>query len=201
MIYSLNGILAERGPESIVVDVRGIGFKVNVPMSISLPETGREVHIYTYMSVKEDSMDLYGFADRASRECFETLISVSGVGPKAGLAILSVMSPRAIALAIASGDYKAFTAANGVGPKVAQRITLELKNKFSNRAFDTGEDISSVAAASSSAQTNVTQAISALVALGYTQSQSALAVSKLDQSLDVQSLIKQALRLIAGGRV
>ena len=163
--------------------------------------TGLSVHIYTYMSVKEDSMDLYGFADRASRECFETLISVSGVGPKAGLAILSVMSPRAIALAIASGDYKAFTAANGVGPKVAQRITLELKNKFSNRAVDTGEDISSGAAASSSTQTNVTQAISALVALGYTQSQSALAVSKLDQSLDVQSLIKQALRLIAGGRV
>ena len=199
MIYSLRGTLLEKNVDNIVVDVNGIGFKVNVPISISLPENGEECMIYTYMSVKEDSMDLFGFADRASRQTFETLISVSGVGPKAGLAILSVMTPRTIALAIASGDYKAFTAANGVGPKVAQRITLELKGKFSNAAFEGTDDVAAVSTTATSTG-NVSQAISALVALGYTQSQAALAVSKLDQTLDVQTLIKQALRLIAGGK-
>ena len=144
-------------------------------------------------------MDLYGFADRAEQKAFKTLISVSGVGPKAGLSILSVLSPQKIALAVTTGDYKAFTAANGVGPKVAQRIVLELKGKFSNDSI-AGVEMGSVSAAVQSPGA-VSQAISALVALGYNQSQAALAVSKLDTNQDVQALIKQALKLIAGGKL
>lgn len=200
MIYSLTGILTEKNTDSVVVDVHGIGFFVSVPLSVGarLPAVGEECTLYTYMSVKEDAMDLYGFADRASQQCFKTLIGVSGVGPKAGLAILSVLPADKVALAVSSGDYKAFTAASGVGPKVAQRIVLELKGKFKDisvRGFDGGADVSGASVSGTAA------AVSALVALGYSQSQAVAAVSALDSSLDVQSMIKQALRLLAGGKI
>ena len=116
MIYSLTGILTEKNLDSVVIDVSGIGFFVSVPTNVgaALPPAGEKCTLYTYMAVKEDAMDLYGFADRASLSCFKTLIGVSGVGPKAGLAILSVMSAQKVALAVSSGDFKAFTAAQGV---------------------------------------------------------------------------------------
>ena len=201
MIYSLTGVLQEKNIDSVVLDVQGVGFVLSVPSTVAgvLPETGEKCTLYTYLSVKEDALDLYGFADRAEQRAFKTLISVSGVGPKAGLSILSVLSPQKIALAVTTGDYKAFTAANGVGPKVAQRIVLELKGKFSNDSI-AGVEMGSVATAAQSTGA-VSQAISALVALGYNQSQAALAVSKLDTNQDVQSLIKQALKLIAGGKI
>lgn len=200
MIYSLTGILQEKNTDTAVIDVQGVGFMVFVPSTVAgaLPSVGEKCTLYTYLSVKEDALDLYGFADRAEQKAFKTLISVSGVGPKAGLAILSVLTPQRIALAVTTGDYKAFTAANGVGPKVAQRIVLELKGKFSNDSIAgaqlSGEGASQPAGA-------VSQAISALMALGYNQSRAALAVSKLDANQDVQSLIKQALKLIAGGKI
>ncbi|MBQ8603495.1 MAG: Holliday junction branch migration protein RuvA [Oscillospiraceae bacterium] len=201
MIYSLTGILQEKTPDTVVIDVQGVGFVLAVPSIVRgvLPDVGQKCTLYTYLSVKEDALDLYGFADRAEQKTFKTLISVSGVGPKAGLAILSVLSPQKIALAVTTGDYKAFTAANGVGPKVAQRIVLELKGKFSNDSI-AGVEMSGVSAVVQSAGA-VSQAISALVALGYNQSQAALAVSKLDGTQDVQTLIKQALKLIAGGKL
>ena len=188
-------------PDSVVIETGGVGFFVSVPTSVSaiLPGEGETVTLYTYMSVKEDAIDLYGFADRAGQRTFKTLTGVSGVGPKAGLAILSVLNPRDVALAVVSGDFKAFTAAQGVGPKVAQRIVLELKGKFSD-ADTAGADVSAVKGVAA-ATGQVAQAVSALVALGYTQSQASLALSKLDPALDVQELIKQALRLIAGGKL
>lgn len=201
MIYSLTGILVEKTLENVVIDVQGVGFSIAVPSTVQgvLPAPGEKCTLYTYLSVKEDALDLYGFADRAEQKTFKTLISVSGVGPKAGLSILSVLSPQKIALAVTTGDYKAFTAANGVGPKVAQRIVLELKGKFSNDdvAGVSMADVSRTAVSTGS----VSQAISALIALGYNQSQAALAVSKLDAEQDVQSLIKQALKLLAGGKI
>ena len=201
MIYSLTGILQEKTPDTVVLDVQGVSFVLAVPSTVRgvLPDVGQKCTLYTYLSVKEDALDLYGFADRAEQRTFKTLISVSGVGPKAGLAILSVLSPQKIALAVTTGDYKSFTAANGAGPKVAQRIVLELKGKFSNDSI-AGVEMGSVGAAVQSAGA-VSQAISALVALGYNQSQAALAVSKLDGTQDVQTLIKQALKLIAGGKL
>ncbi len=201
MIYSLTGILVEKTLENVVIDVQGVGFSIAVPSTVQgvLPAPGEKCTLYTYLSVKEDALDLYGFADKAEQKAFKTLISVSGVGPKAGLSILSVLSPQKIALAVTTGDYKAFTAANGVGPKVAQRIVLELKGKFSNDdvAGVSMADVSRTAVSTGS----VSHAISALIALGYNQSQAALAVSKLDAEQDVQSLIKQALKLLAGGKI
>ncbi len=201
MIYSLTGILQEKTLDTVVLDVQGVGFVLSVPQTVAgvLPAIGEKCTLYTYLSVKEDALDLYGFADRAEQKTFKTLISVSGVGPKAGLAILSVLSPQKVALAVTTGDYKSFTAANGVGPKVAQRIVLELKGKFSDDSI-AGVEMGAVANTAVSTG-RVSQAISALVALGYNQSQAALAVSKLDTSQDVQSLIKQALKLIAGGKL
>lgn len=200
MIYSLTGILTEKNTDSVVIDVNGIGFFVSIPTTVQgyLPRRGEKCTLYTYMSVKEDAMDLYGFYDKLQLACFKTLISVSGVGPKAGLSILSVLTPQKVALAATTGDYKAFTAASGVGPKVAQRIVLELKGKFGNDML-AGEDMSSAGVVQNTG--SVSQAISALEALGYTQSQAALALSKLDTTEDVQTLIKQALRLIAGGKI
>ena len=201
MIYCLTGTLLEKTLDNVVIDVQGVGFSLAVPYIVQgvLPAPGEKCTLYTYLSVKEDALDLYGFADKAEQKAFKTLISVSGVGPKAGLSILSVLSPQKIALAVTTGDYKAFTAANGVGPKVAQRIVLELKGKFSNDdvAGVTMADVQRTAVSTGS----VSQAISALIALGYNQSQAALAVSKLDADGDVQTLIKQALKLLAGGKI
>ena len=201
MIYCLTGILIEKSLDNVVIDVQGVGFSLAVPSTVQgvLPAPGEKCTLYTYLSVKEDALDLYGFADKAEQKAFKTLISVSGVGPKAGLAILSVLTPQKIALAVTTGDYKSFTAANGVGPKVAQRIVLELKGKFSNDdvAGVTMADVGRTAVSTGS----VSQAISALIALGYNQSQAALAISKLDPEQDVQALIKQALRLLAGGKI
>ncbi|MBQ7902239.1 MAG: Holliday junction branch migration protein RuvA [Oscillospiraceae bacterium] len=201
MIYCLTGTLIEKSLDNVVIDVQGVGFSLAVPSTVQgvLPAPGEKCTLYTYLSVKEDALDLYGFADKAEQKAFKTLISVSGVGPKAGLAILSVLTPQKIALAVTTGDYKSFTAANGVGPKVAQRIVLELKGKFSNDdvAGVTMADVGRTAVSTGS----VSQAISALIALGYNQSQAALAISKLDPEQDVQALIKQALRLLAGGKI
>ena len=202
MIHSLTGKVIEKSLDEIVISCGGVGFLVAVPQTAqgSIAAVGEETTLYTYLNVKEDALDLYGFATKAEQRAFKILTTVSGVGPKAGLAILSALSPDRIALAVSSGDYKAFTAAQGVGPKLAQRIVLELKGKFSDTTLQgvSIEDVSRTAAVSTG---NVSQAISALVALGYTQSQAAVAISKLDADLDVQSLIKQALRLIAGGKV
>ena len=202
MIHSLTGKVIEKSLDEVVISCGGVGFLVAVPQTAqgSIAAVGEETTLYTYLNVKEDALDLYGFATKAEQRAFKILTTVSGVGPKAGLAILSALSPDRIALAVSSGDYKAFTAAQGVGPKLAQRIVLELKGKFSDTTLQgvSIEDVSRTAAVSTG---NVSQAISALVALGYTQSQAAVAISKLDADLDVQSLIKQALRLIAGGKV
>ena len=201
MIHSLTGKVIEKSLDEVVISCGGVGFLVSVPQTAqgAIAPIGEETTLYTYLNVKEDALDLYGFATKEEQRAFKILITVSGVGPKAGLAILSALTPDRVALAVSSGDYKAFTAAQGVGPKLAQRIVLELKGKFTDTTLSgvTIEDISAAATATG----NVSQAISALVALGYTQSQAATAVAKLDTNADVQTLIKQALRLIAGGKI
>jgi len=201
MIHSLTGKVIEKSLDEVVISCGGVGFLVAVPQTAqsSIAPIGEETTLYTYLNVKEDALDLYGFATKEEQRAFKILTTVSGVGPKAGLAILSALTPDRIALAVSSGDFKAFTAAQGVGPKLAQRIVLELKGKFTETTLGgvTIEDIAHTAVA----RGNVSQAISALVALGYTQSQAAVAVAKLDANADVQTLIKQALRLIAGGKV
>ena len=201
MIHSLTGKVIEKSLDEVVISCGGVGFLVAVPQTAqgAIAPIGEETTLYTYLNVKEDALDLYGFATKEEQRAFKILTTVSGVGPKAGLAILSALTPDRVALAVSSGDYKAFTAAQGVGPKLAQRIVLELKGKFSNDSI-AGVEMAGVGATVQS-RGAVSQAISALVALGYNQSQAALAVSKLDGTQDVQSLIKQALKLIAGGKL
>lgn len=202
MIYSLSGKIIKKSVNAVVIDCGGVGYWVQCPSSVAgaLPGVGREATLYTVMSVTENDISLYGFATEQQQACFEMLTAVSGVGPKVGLAILSVMEPDRVALAISAGDYKAFKAATGVGPKLAQRITLELKDKVA-RGFAEGISLEDVAgAALAPAAQGSGQAIAALVSLGYSQSEAALAVSKIDPALPVEEIIKLALRGMAGRR-
>ena len=203
MIYCLTGKNDKKSMNAVVLSCGGVGYYAQCPASVAgaLPGVGKEATIYTVMSVTENDMSLYGFTTEQQQACFEMLIAVSGVGPKVGLAILSVMEPDRVALAISAGDHKAFKAASGVGPKLAQRIVLELKDKVA-KGFVDGISLEDVAGASADTQASQgsSQAIAALVSLGYSQSEAALAVSKIDAALPVEEIIKLALRSMAGRR-
>lgn len=203
MIYSLTGKVLKKGLNFVVLSCGGVGYYAQCPASVAgaLPGAGCEATIYTVLSVTENDISLFGFATEEQQTCFEMLTGVSGVGPKVGLAILSVMEPDRVALAISAGDHKAFKAANGVGPKLAQRIVLELKDKVA-KGFVDGISLEDVSAASTGGTDSGagTQAIAALVSLGYSQSEAALAISKIDPALPVEEIIKLALRGMAGRR-
>ena len=203
MIYCLTGKIEKKSMSAVVLSCGGVGYYAQCPASVAgaLPGVGKEATLYTVMSVTENDVSLYGFATEEQQACFEMLTAVSGVGPKVGLAILSVMEPQRVALAISAGDHKAFKAANGVGPKLAQRIVLELKDKVA-KGFVDGISLEDVAGAASGepATQSASQAIAALVSLGYSQSEAALAISKIDATLPVEEIIKLALRGMAGRR-
>ena len=196
MIYSLTGKIIKKTLNAVVICCGGVGYYAQCPASVAgaLPGVGNEATVYTVMNVTENDVSLYGFASEEQQACFELLTSVSGVGAKVGLAILSVMEPDRVALAISA-------AASGVGPKLAQRIVLELKDKVA-KGFAAGIDLENVAGAASdtAAAQGAGQAIAALVSLGYSQSEAALAVSKIDGTLPVEEIIKLALRSMAGRR-
>jgi Holliday junction DNA helicase RuvA len=203
MIYCLTGKIVKKSMSAVVLSCGGVGYYAQCPASVAgaLPGVGKEATLYTVMSVTENDVSLYGFATEEQQACFEMLTAVSGVGPKVGLAILSVMEPQRVALAISAGDHKAFKAANGVGPKLAQRIVLELKDKVA-KGFVDGISLEDVAGAASGepATQSASQAIAALVSLGYSQSEAALAISKINATLPVEEIIKLALRGMAGRR-
>ena len=186
MIYCLTGKIVKKSMNAVVLSCGGVGYYAQCPASVAgaLPGVGREATIYTVMSVTENDVSLYGFATEEQQACFEMLTAVSGVGPKVGLAI-----------------HKAFKAASGVGPKLAQRIVLELKDKVAKGFVDgiSLEDVAGASAQTPAAQSS-SQAIAALVSLGYSQSEAALAVSKIDAALPVEEIIKLALRGMAAGR-
>ena len=167
----------------------------------NMPRIGETATVYTHLNVREDALDLYGFSTKSELNCYKMLTTISGVGPKAALSILSEMTPEGGAMAAASGDSKKFTKASGVGPKLAQRIVLELKDKVA-KGFVDGISLEDVAGACADTQASQgsSQAIAALVSLGYSQSEAALAVSKIDASLPVEEIIKLALRGMAGRR-
>ena len=203
MIYCLTGKIVKKSMNAVVLSCGGVGYYAQCPASVAgaLPGVGKEATIYTVMSVTENDVSLYGFATEQQQACFEMLTAVSGVGPKVGLAILSVMEPDRVALAISAGDHKAVKAASGVGPKLAQRFVLELKDKVAKGFVDgiSLEDVAGASAQTPAAQSS-SQAIAALVSLGYSQSEAALAVSKIDATLPVEEIIKLALRGMAAGR-
>ena len=195
MIYCLTGKILKKSLDSVVISCGGVGYLAQIPATIgeSLPPVGREGTLYTILNVTENDVSLYGFATEDQRDCFKMLTAVSGVGPKAGLAILSVMTPERVALAASSGDQKAFTKASGVGPKLAQRITRELNDKVcKGLAEGTGFAVSGAAAPLPSSAP--AQAVAALVSLGYSPSDAAAAVARVDETLSVQDIIKVALR-------
>ncbi len=197
MIYSLRGKLVYCGQDVAVIECCGVGYACNTTLSTisQIQGTQGDVTLYTSLVVREDDVSLYGFATLDELNAFKLLISVSGVGPKAGLAILSVCDPQSFALAVASGDSKMFTKAKGVGPKVAQRIVLELKDKVSKESALMGDnsnlDLSSVSTG------NASEAISALVVLGYSQSDAARVISAIEPDTPVEDMIKQALKALA----
>ena len=199
MIKYLNGTLAEVDIDSIVVEVSGIGYGVNVPVSVieNVREIGSKIKIYTYMNVKEDDVSLYGFLTKDELEIFKRIISVSGIGPKGGLAILSTLSADDLRFAVLSDDAKAIAKSPGIGLKTASKLILELKDKFDlQEAFD--KKSANMAQVSVKNNTEAQDAIEAFVALGYSSSDALKAVRSLDIDDSVPSgqIIKMALKVI-----
>lgn len=202
MLYSLNGILQYKDQKIAVIDCGGVGFRCLCTLNTiaGLPATGQKVLLYTFLDVKEDALDLYGFSTLQELECFKLLTSVSGVGPKFGLSMLSSYTPDRIALCIASGDTKTLTTCPHIGPKIASRIVNELGDKVQKLGLDGagGAELSAVGQAAAASTGAMGDAIDALLALGYTQSEAAVALAKLDPQADVEELIKGALKALAG---
>ena len=198
MIYSLRGKILLTDTSGFVIECGGVGYRCTAPLGTlsSLPAKGNEAFVFTYMNVREDAVDLFGFASEDELSCFKLITSVSGVGPKIGIAILSEFKPEQVYLYIASSDHKMLTRANGVGAKLAQRIVLELKDKVGSGMISGDNNVSHVGNAMS--YTNTSEAVSALVSLGYSQSEAAMAVGKLDPTLSVEQLIKDGLLYLSG---
>lgn len=197
MLYRLRGSLIHTEPSFAVIECAGVGYKCYTTMNTqrSLPAIGKEAVLYTHMNVREDAVDLFGFSSLAELNCFKLLTSVSGVGPKVGLAILSVLSPEQVAVAVAAGDFKTLTMAQGVGNKLAQRVILELKDKL--KELGGGEEVTAAAGVVNAAG-NAAEAMNALTVLGYTPSDVAPVVAKFDSSLPVEELIRLTLKAMAG---
>lgn len=198
MFYSLTGNLLKIDEQSFAISCSGVGFKCFATQN-TLDSLRRlssdEATVYTHLNVREDALDLFGFYTEQELDAFKLLITVSGVGPKAALAILSQLSPDGFAVAISSGDVKAITAANGIGPKLAQRVIMELKDKIAGVSFISTESSSvSTAVNVANSLSNTAEAIAALTALGYSQTEASVAVSKLSPELSVEDLIKGALK-------
>lgn len=196
MYYSLRGTLLVKELGIVVVECGGVGYRVAVPAGsyARFPAVGEEAMVYTYLSVREDAMELFGFPTEAELTTYKMLVSVSGVGPKVGLAILSDLSADTAMTAIAAGDYKPLTAAAGVGPKLAQRIVLELKDKVG--ALE-GVSSDAAPAAAGAATGGKAEAAEALAALGFPRSQALAALRGLDNSLSVEDYIKEGLKLLS----
>lgn len=198
MFYSITGNVIKTGMGFAAVECGGVAFRCLTSNQTLYDISGKkEATLYTYLNVREDALDLFGFSTEYELEWFKMLISVNGVGPKAALAILSELSPDKLALSISASDEKAICRAPGVGKKIAQRIILDLKDKVKNLAGDntTVAEMEKISAVND--MSNTSEAVAALSMLGYSQSEASVAVSKLDPSLPVEALIKQGLKLLS----
>lgn len=192
MFYYISGELAHIEQNLAVIDAHGVGYACHTSLaSLATVNVGDKVKFYTYLHVREDVMDLYGFADANELNFFKMLISVSGVGPKAALSILSAVTPDQLALAIATEDEKPLLAASGVGKKMAQKVILELRDKVAKDTIPTAKGVSSVQIASND---NYSEAVAALVALGYSRGEVDSVLRSMDISgLSTEDIIKKAL--------
>lgn len=191
MYYYIKGTLVQKSDNYIVVDANGVGYMIYTSLNSmqNTGEIGKKITIYTYLHVREDVMDLFGFTTIEEKNMFMHLISVSGVGPKAALSILSVTTPAKFALAVITNDVKTITKASGVGPKMAQRVILELKDKMKTDELEIDLEDESDNILSD----NRSEAISALVVLGYSSNDAQKAVKGIDGTLSVEEIIKKAL--------
>ena len=192
MYEFFEGAVAAKTPEAIVLDVSGVGYGLFVSQKTlaRCPRAGERAKLYAHLSVRDDAMLLYGFAAVEEREMFRKLIAVTRVGPKLALAILSILSPSDLAIAVMTGDTAALTTVSGIGKKAAERIVLELKEKVSHSLEAAGQDI--VPAGTGDA---AQEALRALVSLGYSPSEAAAAVSQAEEgAADVERIVLAALK-------
>lgn len=195
MIGFLRGMLAEKGDNYITIDVGGVGYQVFVPANTSayLSAEGEEVTVYTSMIVREDDVSLFGFSGRGELDLFKKLIGISGVGPKAAVSILSAFTLDQLRQAIVFEDAKALQRANGIGKKTAERIVLELKDKFAT--VNTDGSVDSQNMQDSRIQSGRSEAIDALMALGYSRGEAANALASVTEAdLNAEEYIKLALK-------
>lgn len=199
MFYYIEGTVSILDAGLAVIDCGGVGYAINTTnYTLGRLRVGERARLYTYTVIREDCFDLYGFATMEEKRSFEMLIGVSGVGPKAAQAILSSNTPESLSLAIISGNEKALTVVPGIGKKIAQRVLLELKDKFSKElgsGFGTGDLEIPAAAAAAGQSDKLSDATAALSVLGYTSNEIASALKGLDiQTMSVEDIIRQCLK-------
>ena len=201
MYYYVSGVVAHVEPYLAVIDCGGVGYACRTTSyTLSQMKKGDKAKLFTYLSVREDAMDLYGFFSQEELKLFQQLISVSGVGPKAALAILSASSPANLAMSIITGDEKALTRAPGVGKKIAQRVILELKDKLAKGQADFGGGAASGGAPAVIPAGKLSEAGAALAVLGYSQGEINVALKGVDiDSLPLEEIIRQALKKMVKG--
>ena len=206
MISYISGTLAEKNEDSAVVEAHGVGYQIFVPVPVlsELPPLGESVKIYTYFSVREDGMSLFGFLSRQDLAMFKQLIGVNGIGPKSALGILSALRPDVLRMAVASGDAKTISRAPGVGPKTAQRIILDLKDKVDLDEVIAGFSETGTAAGSGSVReisglaAAAKEAAEALTALGYTAAEASRAVKQVEvtEGMNAEDVLKASLKFL-----
>lgn len=206
MISYIKGPLIDKWEDMIVVEAAGIGYNIHVPLSVveALPKTGSEVQIYTSLQVREDAMTLFGFLNRQDLQMFVQLLGVNGIGPKAALGLLSALRVEELRMAIISGDVKSISRAPGIGPKTAQRVILDLKDKIKMEdilpagGYDANVDSASAAEASGMEGAG-REAVEALVALGYSVAEAGKAVRKVEiqDAMTAEEVLKASLRYLA----
>ena len=197
MFYYVKGPVVHMAPYLAVVDCGGVGYACRTTNNtLARLRKGETATLYTHLNVREDAMELYGFASENELSCFQLLISVSGVGPKAALSILSSTSPEGLATSIITGDEKALTVAPGIGKKIAQRIILELKDKLAKGQLSTpGGESYGGTGVTVIPQNKASEAAAALAVLGYSQAEAAAALKNIDmETLPLEEIIKQALK-------
>lgn len=201
MFYYLNGTVAHIEPYLAVIDCGGVGYACRTThYTIGKLTVGKPAKLYTHLNVREDLFELYGFANESELGCFRMLIGVSGVGPKAALAILSSNSPEGLAMAIVSGNEKALTSAPGIGKKIAQRIILELKDKLAKGQLTASGGEAFTGGITVIPENKASEASAALAVLGYSQNEIAVALKGIDlDALSLEDIIKQALKKMVKG--
>ena len=197
MYYYVNGTVAEIDAGLAVIDCSGVGYAcATTNYTLSQLKKGVPAKLYTYLNVREDAMELFGFADQSELRSFKLLIGVSGVGPRAALSILSAVTPQQLALAVVTEDEKALTAANGIGKKIAQRVILELKDKLAREEALGGTSVKGGAPAMAAVpHSKKNEAQAALAVLGYGSAEIAAALKDIDmEALTLEDIIRQALK-------